>query len=89
MPAPADLRYNWVVVRLAEIERAELAELLLDAWCIVVSAKRSAAFLATLPADWPHSLFGRDGEDSPPLTAGGSDSSQAAVQKRGKGIDID
>ncbi|MFL6162610.1 MAG: MmcQ/YjbR family DNA-binding protein [Jatrophihabitantaceae bacterium] len=57
MPAPVDLRYNWVVVRLPEIDRVELAELLLDAWCIVVSAKRSATFLATLPADWPQCLF--------------------------------
>jgi hypothetical protein len=58
MPAAADLRYHWAVVRLAEIDRIELAELLLDAWCIVVSAKRSADYLATLPADWPHSLYG-------------------------------
>ena len=58
MPAPADLRYNWAEARLAEIDRIELAELLLDAWCIVVSAKRSATFLATLPADWPRNLFG-------------------------------
>jgi hypothetical protein len=57
MPAPADLRYNWVVAWLAEIDRIELAELLLDAWCIVVSAKRSATFLASLSADWPRSLF--------------------------------
>jgi len=58
MPAPADLRYNWAVVRLAEIDRPELAELLLDAWCIVVSAKRSAAFLATLRPDWPRTVYG-------------------------------
>jgi hypothetical protein len=58
MPAPADLRYNWAVVRLAEIDRPELAELLLEAWCIVVSAKRSAAFLATLTADWPRTVYG-------------------------------
>ncbi len=57
MPRPADLRYNWAVVRLAEIDRIELAELLLDAWCIVVSARRSAGYLATLPPDWPHSLY--------------------------------
>jgi len=57
MPAKADLRYNWAEARLAEIDRIELAELLLDAWCIVVSAKRSADYLATLPADWPHSLY--------------------------------
>jgi hypothetical protein len=58
MPAAADLRYNWAVVRLAEIDRPELAELLLEAWCIVVSAKRSAAFLATLAPDWPRTVYG-------------------------------
>jgi hypothetical protein len=57
MPAPADLRYNWAEVRLAEIDRIELAELLLDAWCIVVSAKRSATFLAALPADWTRTVY--------------------------------
>lgn len=57
MPAAADLRYNWVEARLGRIDRVELAELLLDAWCIVVSAKRSATFLAGLAADWPGSLF--------------------------------
>jgi hypothetical protein len=65
MPAAADLRYNWAVVRLARIDRVELAELLLDAWCIVVSAKRSTGYLASLPPDWPHSLFAGDGNDSP------------------------
>jgi hypothetical protein len=57
MPARADLRYNWAEVRLAEIDRTELAELLLDAWCIVVSAKRSATFLATLPPDWTRTVY--------------------------------
>jgi hypothetical protein len=57
MPAKADLRYNWAEARLAEIDRMELAELLLDAWCIVVSAKRSATFLATLPADWTRTVY--------------------------------
>ena len=61
MPAAADLRYNWAEARMAEIDRIELAELLLDAWCIVVSAKRSAAYLATLPVDWPHSLYTAEG----------------------------
>ena len=57
MPSAADLRFNWVESRLPELDRTELAELLLDAWCIVVSAKRSAAFLATLPADWPRTVY--------------------------------
>jgi hypothetical protein len=57
MPSAADLRYNWAEARLAALDRIELAELLLDAWCIVVSAKRSAAYLSTLSKDWPQSLF--------------------------------
>lgn len=64
MPAPVDMRFNWVESWLAELDRIELAELLLDAWCLVVSAKRSAAFLASLPADWPRSLFVDEGNDS-------------------------
>ena len=36
MPKPSDLRYNWVVVRLAALEADELRELVLDAWRMVV-----------------------------------------------------
>src|SRR6266567_7012951 len=32
MPRQSDLRYNWVVVRLAAIGHDELRELVLDAW---------------------------------------------------------
>jgi len=42
MPEPSDLRYNWVVVRLAAIDLAEMRELVLDAWRMVVP-KRVAA----------------------------------------------
>jgi hypothetical protein len=41
-PKPADLRYNWLVVRLAAIDRKELRELVFDAWRMVVP-KRLAA----------------------------------------------
>jgi len=57
MPSTADMRYNWVESWLPELDRSEVAELLLDAWCLVVSAKRSAVFLATLPADWPIAVY--------------------------------
>jgi len=57
MPSAADLRYNWVESRLDALDRTELAELLLDAWCIVVSAKRSGAFLAGLPSDWTTAVY--------------------------------
>jgi hypothetical protein len=42
MPRSSDLRYHWVVVRLAAIDAAELRELVLDAWRMVVP-KRVAA----------------------------------------------
>ena len=36
MPKKSDLRYNWVVVRLAAIDADEMRELVLDAWRMVV-----------------------------------------------------
>jgi hypothetical protein len=36
MPETSDLRYNWVVVRLAAIDDTEMRELVLDAWRMVV-----------------------------------------------------
>lgn len=45
MPKPSDLRYNWVVVRLAAIDRDELREIVLDAWRIVVPKTVAAEHL--------------------------------------------
>jgi len=45
MPKPADQRYNWVVVRLAAIDAAELRELVLDAWRMVVPRGVASAHL--------------------------------------------
>jgi hypothetical protein len=45
MPKPADLRYNWVVVRLAAIDEEEMRELVLDAWRMVVPKSVAAAHL--------------------------------------------
>ena len=42
-PKPADLRFAWLVVRLAAIDHAELRELVLDAWRMVVPKKLAAA----------------------------------------------
>jgi hypothetical protein len=36
MPKPADMRYHWVVARLGEIDYPEMAELVVDAWRMVV-----------------------------------------------------
>jgi hypothetical protein len=39
MPRRSDLRYNWVCVRLAAIDTAEMEELVLDAWAMCVPNK--------------------------------------------------
>jgi len=47
MPRQSDMRYNWLRVRLAAIEQAEMAELVLDAWCMCVPKSVAAAYLAS------------------------------------------
>jgi hypothetical protein len=44
-PAPSDLRFNWLEVRLAAIDHEELRELVLDAWRMVVPKRVAAAHL--------------------------------------------
>jgi hypothetical protein len=44
LPKPADLRYNWAVVRLAAIDADELCELVLDAWAMVVPRSVAEAY---------------------------------------------
>ena len=44
MPRESDLRYNWVVVRLAAIDEVEMRELVIDAWSMVVPKHLSAAY---------------------------------------------
>jgi hypothetical protein len=39
LPNQGDMRYNWVVVRLAEIDHDEMVELVVDAWRMVVPKK--------------------------------------------------
>lgn len=36
LPKQSDMRYNWVVVRLAAIDLAEMREIVIDAWRMVV-----------------------------------------------------
>jgi hypothetical protein len=36
LPTPGDMRYNWVHVNLAALDRRELREIVLDAWRMVV-----------------------------------------------------
>ena len=44
MPTGGDLRYRWAVVRLAAIDEAEMRELVLDAWRMVVPKRVAAAY---------------------------------------------
>jgi hypothetical protein len=48
MPLRGDERYNWVRARLAALDTGELRELLIDAWCMVVSKKTATAYLESL-----------------------------------------
>ena len=48
MPDPSDLRYNWAVVRMAAIDAAELRELVLDAWAMVVPERVAVAYADSL-----------------------------------------
>ena len=45
MPKPSDQRYNWVVVRLAAIDKAEMREIVHEAWRMVVPKSVAAAHL--------------------------------------------
>jgi hypothetical protein len=45
MPVRSDERYNWVRVRLAAIDEAELAELVIDAWQMCAPKRIAAAYL--------------------------------------------
>ena len=42
---PSDMRYHWVVVRLAELDHDEMTELVLDAWRMVVPKRVAAEHL--------------------------------------------
>jgi hypothetical protein len=44
MPGESDLRWNWVVVRLAAIDVAEMRGLVIDAWSMVVPKRLSAGY---------------------------------------------
>jgi len=42
LPRPSDMRFHWVVVRLAAIDDQEMRELVIDAWRMVVPKKVAA-----------------------------------------------
>ena len=45
LPSEHDMRYHWVVVRLAAIDDQEMRELVLDAWRMVVPKRVAAEHL--------------------------------------------
>lgn len=46
MPIPSDERYNWVRVWLNAIDKDEMCELVIDAWCMVVPKRIAESYLA-------------------------------------------
>jgi hypothetical protein len=44
MPKPSDQRYHWVVVRLEAIDEAEMREIVVDAWRMVVPKRVAEAY---------------------------------------------
>ena len=46
LPSPADLRYNWLELRLGRFDPAELDEIVLDAWQMVVPKSVAAAYFS-------------------------------------------
>lgn len=51
LPPTSDLRYNWVCVRLDALDHDEMAELVLDAWRMVVPKRVAAAVRPSGPDD--------------------------------------
>ncbi|GAA4591288.1 MmcQ/YjbR family DNA-binding protein [Planotetraspora phitsanulokensis] len=49
MPRPSDERYNWVRAWLSALDHAEMEELVVDAWRMVVPKRVAAAYLAEGP----------------------------------------
>jgi hypothetical protein len=47
LPKRADLRYNWLEARVAELHHDELAEIVHDAWRMVVPKRVAAAHFAS------------------------------------------
>ena len=45
LPKPSDMRYHWVVARLAALDHEEMREIVLDSWRMVVPKSVAAAHL--------------------------------------------
>ena len=48
LPRAGDMRYNWVVARLAELDHDEMVELVQDAWAMCVPKKVSEPYFARM-----------------------------------------
>ena len=48
-PSASDMRYHWVLVRLAAIDQKEMRELVIDAWRMVVPKSVAAAYVERPP----------------------------------------
>jgi len=44
MPSQADMRYHWVDVRMSALDQAEMRELVIDAWRMVVPKRVAAEY---------------------------------------------
>jgi hypothetical protein len=44
LPSRSDMRFNWVLARLAALDQSEMRELVLDAWRMVVPKRVAAAY---------------------------------------------
>ncbi|TMD15068.1 MAG: MmcQ/YjbR family DNA-binding protein [Chloroflexi bacterium] len=44
-PIPSDMRYHWVLARLAALDHDEMRELVLDAWRMVVPKSVASAYV--------------------------------------------
>jgi hypothetical protein len=59
MPIQSDMRFNWMLVRLAVLDEAEMRGLVLDAWRMVVPKHVAAEYQAAHPAPQGPSGAGR------------------------------
>jgi hypothetical protein len=53
MPSAGDMRWNWVEVRLAALDRDEMRELVVDAWRMVVPKRVAADYANGLTGSRP------------------------------------
>ncbi len=51
MPGRADLRYNWALVRIEHVDEAELRDLIVDAWSMVVPKSVVQAYKGSIDSE--------------------------------------